>query len=317
MSFKILGTGSYVPERIVTNDELSALLDTDDEWITRRIGVKQRHVCTTETTVDLACEAAVRALENGGTTPEELDLILCATISGDDASPAMACMVQNRLGATCPAMDINSACSAFIYLMDTAAGFFARGKAKKVLIIGAERMSRILDWSDRSTCVIFGDGAGAAILGEGDNYLASKLITKGGDDVIKIPYSNGKSPFCEREEPHPFVFMNGQETYKFAVNSICKDLREIIQEAGFKEEEIDHIVLHQANLRIIEAAKRRLHIPEEKYYINIQNYGNTSSASIPLVLDELNRAGRLKENDILAMCAFGGGLSSGACVLRW
>ena len=317
MSFQILGTGSYVPPRIVTNDELSRFLETDDEWITRRIGVKQRHVCTTETTADLAYEAAVRALENGNTKPDELDMILCATISGDDATPALACMVQERLGAVCPAMDINSACSAFVFMLDTAAGFFARGKVKKMLVVGAERMSRLLDWSDRGTCVIFGDGAGAALLGTGENYLASRLLTKGGDDVIRCPQTNGSSPFSKHESRHPYVYMNGQETYKFAVQSICKDLKDVIADAGYTEQEIDHVLLHQANLRIIEAAKRRLQIAGEKYWINIQKYGNTSSASIPIALDEMNRAGKLEKGDVLAMCAFGGGLSSGACVLKW
>ncbi len=317
MSFQILGTGSYVPPRAVTNDELSEFLDTSDEWITRRIGVKQRYICTTESTADLALEAAARAMENAGVEPQELDMILCATISGDDATPALACMVQKRLGASCPAMDINSACSAFIFMLDTAAGFFARKKVKKMLVVGAERMSRLLDWSDRSTCVIFGDGAGAAVLGEGEGYLASRLLTKGGDDVIRCPQTNGASPFCQRPQPHPFVFMNGQETYKFAVQSICKDLKDVIGEAGFTPQQIDHVVLHQANLRIIQAAKKRLNIPEEKYWTNIQKYGNTSSASIPIVLDEMNRQGRLKRGQILAMCAFGGGLSSGACILQW
>lgn len=317
MSFRILGTGSCVPQKIVTNEDLSAFVDTDDEWIAQRVGVRERRVCTTETTTDLAYEAAVKALENSGTKPEELDLILCATISGDDATPALACMVQNRLGVSCPAMDINSACSGFIFLLETAAGFFARSKVKKMLIIGAERMSRILDWKDRSTCVIFGDGAGAAVLGEGNHYLSSKLVTRGRDDVIRVPSSNGMSPFCEREEPHPFVYMNGQETYKFAVHAICDDLKDVIREAGLTEEEIDYVVPHQANLRIIDAAKKRLKIAPEKYFVNIQKYGNTSAASIPLALDELNREGGLEEGDLIALCAFGGGLSSGACVLRW
>ncbi|MGM9974596.1 MAG: beta-ketoacyl-ACP synthase III [Clostridiaceae bacterium] len=317
MTFKIIGTGSYVPPLAVTNDELSKYIDTSDEWIVQRVGVKKRHICTTETAADLAYEAAKKALENGNIEAEELDLIICATVSGEDISPALSCSVQERLGATCPAMDINAACSAFIYMLETAAGYFARKKVKKVLVIGAERMSRIMDWSDRSTCVIFGDGAGAVLLSEGDNYIASKLNTQGGDDVIKIPNFIGSSPFYKKEQIKPYIHMKGQETFKFAVNAMCKDLTEVIEEAGLTPEEVDHVIPHQANIRIIDAAKKRLNIPPERFHSNIESYGNTSAASIPILIDELNRAGRIKKDDILALAAFGGGLSSGACILRW
>jgi 3-oxoacyl-[acyl-carrier-protein] synthase-3 len=317
MSFIILGTGSYVPPRVVTNNELSTFLDTSDEWITQRVGVKERHVCTTETAVDLAYEAALRALENGNTKPEELDMIICATVSADDACPSVACMVQNKLGATCPAMDVNAACSGFVYMLDTAAGFFARKRVKKMLVIGAERMSRILDWEDKGTCVIFGDGAGAFLLGEGDGYITSKLYAKGGDNVIKIPNIIGKSPFYENEQIHPYVYMQGQETFKFAVTAMCKDIKDVVEQAGLTQEDITFVVPHQANIRIIDAAKQRLSIPPERYCMNIEKYGNTSAASIPLVIDEINREGRLKRGDILALSAFGGGLTSGACILRW
>lgn len=317
MSFEILGTGHYVPPRVVTNAELSAFLDTSDEWISRRVGVRQRRVCTTETAADLAYRAALAALETGGTGPEELDLILCATVSGDDVSPSMACTVQGMLGATCPAMDINAACSAFIYMLETAAGFFARGTVKRVLVVGAERMSRILDWEDRNTCVIFGDGAGALLLGAGDAYRSSRLFARGGDDVIKIPHFAGKSPFYENETPKPYVHMNGQETFKFAVGAMCRDLAEVIGKAGLRERDVAWVVPHQANIRIIEAAKKRLDIPPERFCSNIDRYGNTSAASIPILLDELSRGGMLKGGDYLALCSFGGGLSSAACIIRW
>ena len=195
MSFKILGTGHCVPSRVVTNEELSTIVDTSDEWIAQRVGVRERRVCTTETTVSLAYGAALEALAMSGTKPDEIDMILVATVSGDDAAPSTACMVQNLLGATCPAMDINAACSGFIYMLETADGYFARKKVKKMLVIGAERLSRIVDWTDRNTCVIFGDGAGALVLGEGDAYLSSKIFAKGGDNVIKIPNFGGMSPF--------------------------------------------------------------------------------------------------------------------------
>lgn len=317
MSFAVLGTGSYVPPRVVTNDELSTFVDTSDEWITQRVGVRQRHVCTTETAADLAVQAARRALDDAGVAPGDLDLIIGATVSGEDVSPNVACMVQHDLGAACPAYDINAACSAFIFLLETAAGYFARGKVRRVLVVGAERLSRILDWEDRSTCVIFGDGAGAMVLGEGDNFLASRLYTRGGDDVIKIPQFIGKSPFYEREPIKPYIHMKGQETFKFAVGAMCGDVRGVMEEVGWCGEEVSWVVPHQANARIIEMAKKKLDIPAERFFMNIDRYGNTSAASIPLAVDELNRAGKLHRGDNLILCAFGGGLSSAACALKW
>ncbi len=317
MSFSITATGHYVPELVVTNDDLAKMLDTSDQWIRTRVGVRERHLCTTETTADLGYQAALRALEMGHTDVSELDLILCATVSGDDVTPATSCMIQHMLGATCPAMDINAACSAFIYMLDTADGFFARKKAKKILAIGAERLSRITDWEDRSTCVIFGDGAGAVLLEEGDDYLASRLCTYGGDDVIKVPNFAGKSPFYKNETPPPYTSMNGQETFKFAVNAMCRDLETVIEEAGLKESDIRYVVPHQANYRIIDAAARRLPGLKDAFRCNIERYGNTSSASIPILLDELNRGGELQDGDYVAMCSFGGGLSSAAAILRW
>ena len=317
MSFSVRSTGSYVPSRVVTNDELSSFLDTSDEWISERVGVKERHVCTTETAVDLAYQAALRALDMGNIKPEELDMILCTTVSSDDISPSVSCMVQNKLGANCPAMDINAACSAFVYMLDTAAGFFVRHRVKKMLVIGAERMSRIVDWEDRNTCVIFGDGAGAMVLEEGNNYIASKLTTKGNDEIIRIPNPIGKSPFFKGEQLKPYIHMKGEETYKYAINAMSTDIKDVIALAGMKQSDIAFVVPHQANIRIIQQAQKRLEIPLERFYINIERYGNTSSASIPLAMDELNRAGKLQRGDILTLCAFGGGLSSAACVLKW
>lgn len=317
MSFKILGTGHCVPERVVTNDEMSTIVDTSDEWITQRVGVRERRICTTETAAELAYNAALKALDMSNTSPEELDMILCATVSADDASPSMACTVQNMLGATCPSMDLSAACSGFIYMLDTAAGFFARKRVKKMLVIGGERVSRILDWTDRNTCVIFGDGAGAAVLGEGNAYLSSKLFAKGGDSVIKIPNFGGMSPFYTNETQKPYVYMNGQETFKFAVNAMACDLAEVIRDAGLEQKDISWVIPHQANVRIIDAASKKLDIPLDRFGKNIEKYGNTSAASIPMLLDELNREGKFKDGDYLALCSFGGGLSSAACVIRW
>ncbi|MCH5353796.1 MAG: ketoacyl-ACP synthase III [Acutalibacter sp.] len=318
MSFRILGTGSFVPEHIVTNNDLSRMVETSDEWITQRVGVRQRHVCTTESTADLGVEAALRALDNAGVKPEELDLIIAPTISADTISPGLGGMVQNRIGAHCPTFDMNVACPGFLFGLDVAAGFFARKVVKKVLVVSAERMSGLLDWTDRSTCCIFGDGAGAAVLGEGDNYLASELHTKGGDDIISIPTAWDNSPFYQREREKNCVHMKGQETYKFAVTSMVNDIRSVMEKAGITGEQVKAVIPHQANYRIINEARRRLpEIAPEKFQINIERYGNTSSASEPVLLDEINRAGLLQPGDYVVLSAFGGGLSSASCVIRW
>lgn len=318
MSFQILGTGSFSPERVVTNDDLSHMVETSDEWITKRIGVKQRHVCTTETVTDLGVEASLRALENAGVAASELDLIIAATISADTISPGLGGMVQNRIGACCPAFDMNVACPGFLFALDVAAGFFARKAVKKVLVVSAERMSGLLDWTDRNTCCIFGDGAGAAVLGEGDNYLASELHTKGGDDIITIPTAWGNSPFYENELKKNCVFMQGQETYKFAVTSMVSDIKSVLEKAGITGDQVKAVIPHQANFRIINEARRRLpEIEPDRFFVNIDRYGNTSSASEPILLDELNREGKIQRGDYVVLSAFGGGLSSASCVIRF
>lgn len=317
MSFRILGTGMFVPEKIVKNDDLAQFVDTNDEWIVQRVGIRERRVATHETCTDMAAEAAKAALDNAGVRPDELDLIIASTVSGDYASPSLACMVQKRIGATCMAFDVSAACSAFLFLLETAAGYFARGKAKKVLLVSSERLSRIVDWSDRSTCVIFGDGAGAVVLGEGDNYLDSVFNVSGNNEVLKIPYFVGSSPFNTVEAEKPYIHMQGQETFKYAVSSIVSDIRTLFERQGMTADDIKWIVPHQANKRIIDASARRLDIPEEKFCVNIDKYGNTSSASVPIALDELNRGGKLERGDLLLLTAFGGGLSDAACIVRW
>ena len=316
MSFRILGTGSYLPSRVVSNHELSAFIDTSDEWITQRVGVRERRVCTTETTANLAYNAAMAALEMSGVRPDELDMIICATVSADNAAPSLACSLQSMLVAQCPAMDINAACSGFIYALDTAAGFFARG-AKRILVVGAERLSGLIDWSDRGTAVIFGDGAGAAVLGEGNEYLASKLYARGNDKVLSIPNRAGSSPFYENKPAEPYIHMNGQETFKFAVNAMYKDLTDVVCAAGLTMEDIVWVVPHQANSRIIDASAKKLGIPPERCLKNIDKTGNTSAASIPILFDELCRSGHLRDGDNIAMCSFGAGLTSAACVIKW
>ena len=315
MSFRVLGTGSALPGRVLSNEELSGFLDTSDEWITQRVGILERRVCTTETAADLAHSASVRALEMGGVAVDELEMIICATVSADYAAPSMACSVQEMLGATCPAVDINAACSGFIYALDIAAGYFARGR-KRILVIGAERLTRLLNWSDRSTAVIFADGAGAMVLGDGDAYLSSKLYAKGGGEVLNIPVFAGNSPFYKHEPQEPYVAMNGQEVFKFAVKAMCTDLVDVIDAAGLAIGDVAWFIPHQANSRIIDTAVKKLGIPSERCLKNIEKVGNTSAASVPILADELFRSGKMKDGDIIALCSFGAGLTSGACVIR-
>ena len=318
MSFRILGTGSFLPRKVLTNDDLSHMVETSDEWITKRVGVKERRVCTTETNTDMGVAAALAALEDSGVKPEELDLIIGATISADTISPGLAGMVQNRIGAACPCFDMNVACPGFLFALEVADGFFVKKTVKKVLVVSAERMSGLIDWTDRSTCVIFGDGAGAAVLGEGDSYLASELHTTGGDDVISIPTWWDNSPFYGHELKKNVVSMAGQETYKFAVTSMVRDIQSVMAKAGITGEQVKAVIPHQANYRIINEARRRLpEIAPEKFLINIQRCGNTSSASVPILLDEANRQGLLQPGDYVVLSAFGGGLSSAASVVRW
>ncbi|MCR4644611.1 MAG: ketoacyl-ACP synthase III [Oscillospiraceae bacterium] len=318
MSFRIIGTGMYVPPKVVTNDDLSHIVETNDEWITKRVGIKERHVSENEFTSEMGAKAAQAALDDAGVKAEELDLILAATVSGETVSPSMACMLQNRLGATCPAMELNAACAAFLYLLETAAAYFALHKEyKRILVVGCERMSAILDWTDRSTCVIFGDGSGAAVLERGDGYLDSVLTVKGGDDVIKIPHFVGTSPFFNREQDTPYIHMKGQETFKYAVNAISTDITTLLERNDLTMDDIAWIVPHQANARIIDFACHRLNISTDKMFVNIEKYGNTSSASVPMALHELKESGKLKRGDKIILCAFGGGLSNMACLLEY
>ena len=317
MSFKIIGTGRYLPEFTLTNNDLTKTLDTSDEWITQRVGIKERRISTEETTAEMGYKAALAALSMSGTKPEELDLIVAASLTSETICPTTAGSIQKMIGAKCPAFDINSACSGFLFGFEIAAGFFERNKAVKALIIGSERISKILNWEDRSTCVIFGDGAGAAVLEKGDGYVQSKLHTVGDTDVIKIPSGTNNSPFYKKHTELPYVSMDGQETFKFAVNTITEGVTEIAQKAKISLDKIKYIVPHQANIRIIQLASKRLGIPLEKFYVNIEKYGNTSAASIPIALDELNREGKLEKDDLLILTAFGGGLSSASCIIKW
>ena len=316
MSFRIIGTGSALPACRITNDDLSRLVDTNDEWITTRTGIRERPILTTESVTEIAVAAARNALENSGISPADLDYIICPTLGGDYMTPSLACVVQMELQANCPAVDVNGACSGFLYALDVADGVFARGKARYVLVLAAERLSRILDWSDRSTCVLFGDAAAAVVLEAGDalHYLE---VTARGNLCLASPFAPGSCPYTEPDTRKPGLLMKNREVYTFAVSTICTSLKKAAEETGIPMEETDYFFLHQANLRIIETARKKLGLPEEKFPVNIQKYGNTSSASIPLLLDEWNRAGKLKKGQHLVLCAFGAGLTTGLAALDW
>ena len=324
MSFSVLGTGSAIPSLCKTNDDLAEILDTSDEWIRSKTGIEKRYLLGSETITSLAVLSAKRALLDSGTQISELDLIICATVTPDFITPSMACLVQQELGASCPAFDINGACSGFIYAWDVALGYFERKPDSRILVIGAEAISKIVDWRDRSTAVIFADGAGATVLGRSNSkgILSIKLSAKGNEEVLGIRARKGNCPFresgsastsCEQE----FVHMKGQEVFKFAVSSMCRDLKHVIKSAGLLQEDITYVLPHQANLRIIDYAKSRLDIPEDRYLTNISRRGNTSAAAIPILLDEYNKKGYFKKGDLLAFTVFGAGLTSAACVLEW
>ncbi|MBR3268486.1 MAG: ketoacyl-ACP synthase III [Oscillospiraceae bacterium] len=317
MSIQILGTGAYVPEKILTNDDLSKMVETSDEWIMQRVGIHERRISMHESAAEMAEKAARRALDAAGIQPEELDLMIAATVSSDSICPSLSARVQAALGAHCPAFDVNSACSGFLFALDTAAAFIARGGIRYALVIGAERLSRVLDWTDRSTCVIFGDGSGAFVIAPGEQYLASRLFTQGNDTALSISAGKGNSPFYEKELTPYKVVMNGQETFKFAVRRLEEDIKLLCEQAGITPQDLDWIVPHQANVRIIDLCARRLKLPLEKFYMNIERYGNTSSASVPISFDELARSGKLRKGDLIAMSAFGGGLSGAGCIIRW
>ena len=320
MSLRISGTGSCLPEKILTNDDLATFLDTNDEWIRTRTGIRERHVLTTESVTDIASKAGQNALDNANIRADELDYILCATLGGDYVTPSLACMVQERLGAHCPALDVNGACSGFLYGLDVAAGFFCRKRAKKILLIAADGLSRIADWTDRATCVLFGDGAGAVILEEGDHLLHLNVTAEGAADPLYMPFQSGNFPLTasnRKENQETFLRMDGATVFKFAVNSIIKEFEIALQKTGMTADQINYVLLHQANMRIIEAARKKLGVPEDRFLTNIDRVGNMSAATIPVLLDACNREGCFKTNDILFMSGFGAGLTTGTVLLRW
>ena len=321
---KVSGVGSYVPSKVLTNQDLEKIVDTSDEWITTRTGIKERRIASPqETTSSLALEAARRALQMAQVDPQELDLILVATVTPDMAFPATACLLQRELGAPRAAcFDLEAGCTGFVYALVVAEKYLIGGGGNKALVVGAETLSKIVDWEDRATCVLFGDGAGACILEKTDHpgLLASYLGSDGGGaHLLELPAGGSRMPASKESvagRMH-YIKMNGNEVFKFAVRIMEEASREVARRAGIELEEVALFIPHQANIRIIDSAARRLKIPQEKIFVNVHKYGNTSSASIPIALDEAYREGRIKDGDLLLLVGFGAGLTWGSTVIRW
>ena len=335
MKMKITGTGSALPREVVTNTQLTEWMDTSDEWIRERTGIAERRLSTGETVASLAAEACRKALEQAGKTAEEVDMILLATCSPEYLLPCCACQVQQEIGAVnAVAFDINAACSGFLFGLTTANAYIQSGMYRNILVVGSEVLSKLMDWDDRSTCILFGDGAGAVLVEAVEDGESGQEESRSGmlGSVQRSDGSRGMVLQCrerrianplyqgKEESPEPekfFVQMDGQAVYRFATRQVPACIREVLDKTGLSVEDIDMFVLHQANVRIIEAVAKRLGADIGKFPVNLDRVGNMSSATIPVLLDELNRAGRLHTGDKLVLSGFGAGLTYGACVLVW
>ncbi|MFF2088966.1 beta-ketoacyl-ACP synthase III [Paenibacillus sp. NPDC058174] len=321
----IIGSGKYVPDRILSNQELEQMVETNDEWIVTRTGIRERRLAAPEqATSDLAYEASKQAIAAAGLTAEDIDLIIVATITPDMFFPSTACLLQDKLGAKrAAAFDLSAACSGFIYGLATASNMIATGMYKHVLVVGAEALSRITDYTDRNTCILFGDGAGAVVLGpveQGRGFQSFVLGADGsGGELLKVDGGGSRTPASEEsvQARQHYIQMAGNDVFKFAVRIMGGAAEEALEKAGLTKEDIDLLVPHQANIRIIRSALTRLDLPEEKAMINLDKYGNVSAASIPIALAEAVEEGRVKQGDCLVLVGFGGGLTWGASVLKW
>jgi len=321
----IIGTGSYVPEKILTNEDLSRIVDTSDEWITTRTGIKQRRIAAKdEHTSDMATKAALKAIEQAKISPVEIDLILVATATPDMLFPATACFVQKKIGATNAAcLDISAACAGFLFGVEIAQQFITSHTYDTVLVIGADKLTAITNWSDRNTCILFGDGAGAAILRHrgGSHGVISTHIGSDGQytDILFMPGGGSRCPITRENVDLNLqtIHMTGKEVYKQAVTAMLSAAQKALEQAGLRIEDIACVIPHQANMRIIEAIADRLGIPLEKFYVNLDRYGNTSAAAVAIALDEANRSGRIKSGDYILMVVFGGGLTWASTVIEW
>ena len=320
---KIIGTGSSVPEAVLSNSDLEKMVDTSDEWITSRTGIKERRIADKDTaSSDIAYEAAEKALKAASVNPSDLDVIIVGTITPDFIFPSTGCVVQSLLGAEkAYAFDLMAGCSGFLYTLHVAQGIIKSGAAEKILVIGVDTLSKVTDFEDRSTCILFGDGAGAAVLTASDEpgILSSILNSDGRDwDLLYVPAGGSRTPIAEEvlKTRDQYIKMKGNDVFKVAVKSMESATINAIKEAGLAPEDIDLFVPHQANQRILEAVRKRLNFPEEKVFVNLDKYGNTSGASVPLALDEAIRQGRVKEGNLVLFAAFGSGFTWGASVVR-
>ena len=320
MATGIIGTGSYLPPTVIDNNELAKLVKTDDEWIREHTGIAERHIATDETTSYMATEAAKAAIDNAQIDPKEIDLIIVATLSAERATPSMSCIVQDKIAAsnaTC--FDLNAACSGFVYALQTADAYIRTGMVKTALVIGAETLSKLVDWRDRSTCILFADGAGAAIVTEKEHGIISSITHSDGSKgmSLKCKDRSTRNFLVKKQEDKHYIKMIGPDIFKFAVRKVPACIELLLQRAGVSKDEVTYFILHQANARIVASVSKKMEIPIEKFPMNIENCGNTSSASIPILLDEMNRKGMLKEGDKFVICGFGGGLTWGAQLIEW
>lgn len=326
INFKISGTGVYLPEKIVKNNDFKEFLDTNDEWITERTGIKERRIAADKTCWQMAVEASQIAISNANLSPLDIDMVILSTATGEYRFPSIACIVQNELGLTNAfCYDISAACTGFIYALDIAAQYFNSGRVKNVLIVAAEKLSGITDFNDRSTCILFGDAASAVVLSQDENAgIMSSYIKSDGTGADKLLYKNiqTSSPWENKIEDkyqpikEGVLLMEGNDVYKFAVKAMCESSKKAMELAQVEPSEISAVLPHQANIRIIKSAISKLGIDEDKYYSNIENYGNTSSASIPILLDKILKEKLVKTGDLVLMSAFGAGLTYGAIVLK-
>lgn len=320
MTTRIIGTGSYLPETIVTNDDLSKIMDTSDEWISSRTGIKERHLAKEESTAFMCVEAAKRALVSAGMQAEELELIIVGTITGDHITPSSACEIQAAIGAkNAVAFDVNAACSGFLFALHTAHAYLQAGIYRNALLLGAETLSKIMDWSDRSTCVLFGDGAGAAVVRSDEQGLLA--FDQGSDGakghVLACRNRVNNNPLVTNPIELDYVHMDGQEVYKFAVSTVPKSINRVLEKAGIAAGDVNYYVLHQANIRIIQSVAKRLKLSEDKFPISLDHCGNISAGSVPILLDEMNQRGMLKRGDRIILSGFGAGLTWGTALLEW
>ena len=313
---KILGTGSAVPQLEVSNDMLSQMMDTNDEWIRTRTGIRSRRVLSSETLTDIAVLAAKRSIEQSGVAISDIDYILCHNIINNAIIPSLASIIARELNAKCPTLDLNSACTGFLYSLDMAEALIKCGKAKKILIVCAEQASHFVDWTKRETCVLFGDAAGSVVVGEGGEDYVVQLGTQW-TDALYAPCSANKTPFQEIGSNEPYLYMRGRDVFKMAVLNSIADIRKVVEKSEFQMGDVKYFLLHQANIRILDVIKKDLQLSEESLPHNIEKYGNTSSASVPLLMDEMNREGKFKEGDVIVLSAFGAGFTSGAVLLKW